>query len=169
MYGGGLIRKHTEWIEAEYAGVRQTEDQGGFVRRNRYTALAATMALVGSYTAACSKGLAREAGPRYAVVGKRDIVVSANAAGVIEPVATVEVKSQASGEITEITINEGDQVKRGQLLVRVDPRVPRAAVAQATADSVVAAATLRNAEAQLQRAGSLHDVQALTTADLEAA
>lgn len=106
---------------------------------------------------------------RVAAVTIRDIVVSASAAGVIEPVTTVEVKSKASGEIVEVLVDEGDQVRPGQLLVRVDPRIPLNAVVQAEADSSVARAELDNAEAQLERATALHQTQAITDLEFEGA
>ncbi len=104
---------------------------------------------------------------RIGLVEMRDIVVSASAAGAIAPVTTIEVKSQASGEITEVHVNEGDEVTRGQLLVRVDPRIPENAVRQAEADSVVARAALENAESALQRAEQLYEQQALTQEEVE--
>ena len=99
----------------------------------------------------------------------RDIVVSASAAGVIEPITLVEVKSKASGEIVEVLVDEGDEVRENQLLVRVDPRIPANAVVQAEADSVVARAELDNADAQLERAETLHATQAITDLEFEAA
>jgi RND family efflux transporter MFP subunit len=104
---------------------------------------------------------------RIGLVEMRDIVVSASAAGTIAPITTIDVKSQASGEITEVHVDEGDEVKRGQLLVRVDPRIPENAVRQAMADSVVASAALENAESALRRAEQLYKEQALTQAELE--
>ncbi len=104
---------------------------------------------------------------RIGLVERRDIVVSASAAGAITPVTTIEVKSQASGEITEVHVNEGDEVRRGQLLVRVDPRIPENAVRQAEADSVVASAGLENAESALRRSEQLYEEQALTQEELE--
>jgi len=106
---------------------------------------------------------------RLAPVAIRDIVVSASAAGVIEPVTLVEVKSKASGEIVEVLVDEGDDVRREQLLVRVDPRIPLNGVVQAEADSVVARAELDNAEAQLERAETLHQTDAITDLEYEAA
>ena len=61
---------------------------------------------------------------RLLPVTTRDIVLSASAAGSIEPVTTVEVKSKASGEIIEVRVEAGDVVSVGDLLVRVDQRVP---------------------------------------------
>ena len=106
-------------------------------------------------------------GPRIAEVTRRDIVVSAIAAGAVEPIITVEVKSKASGEIVGVLVEEGDAVRAGQLLVRVDPRIPNNAVLQAEADSVVARAELDNAEAQLARSEALHQSQAITDLELE--
>lgn len=104
---------------------------------------------------------------RVGLVDHRDIVVSASAAGVIAPVMTIDVKSQASGEITEVHVNEGDVVSRGQLLVRVDPRIPQNAMRQAEADSVVARAALENAESRLRRAEELYKQQAMTEEEFE--
>ena len=104
---------------------------------------------------------------RIGIVEKRDIVVSASAAGVIAPIMTIDVKSQASGEITEVHVNEGDHVERGQLLARVDRRIPENAVRQAEADSVAASAALANAESRLTRAEQLFKQQALTQEEIE--
>lgn len=119
-------------------------------------------------TSACQTAESAEA-LRSAVVGSRDIVISARAAGVVAPVTFIEVKSQASGEITEVLVEEGEEVKRGQLLVRVDPRIPRNAVTQAEADSVVAQAALQNAESRLARAEQLFAQQAMTEEEAESA
>jgi HlyD family secretion protein len=106
---------------------------------------------------------------RVVVATMRDIVVSAVAAGVIEPVTTVEVKSKASGEIIEVAVEEGDPVRQGDLLVRVDPRIPGNAVVQAEADSLVARAELDNADAQLVRSEALRQSQAITELEFEQA
>ena len=55
-------------------------------------------------------------------VEQRDIVVSAQAAGAIQPDTTVEVKSKASGEILQLFAETGQLVKRGAQLVRVGVR-----------------------------------------------
>jgi len=132
-------------------------------RRPFLLAVAAALVLFG-----CSKE-AEEALYRLVPVTQRDIVVSASAAGTIEPVQTIEVKSKASGEIVEVRVEEGDRVEAGDLLVKVDPRIPKNAVDQAEADSVVARARLENAESQLERAKSLYQTQAITQTEYEAA
>jgi HlyD family secretion protein len=107
--------------------------------------------------------------PRLEAVQTRDIAVTASAAGVVEPVTLVEVKSKASGEIVQVLVEAGDRAHKGDLLVRVDPRVPTNAVVQARADSVVARAELDNATAQLDRAKALHETDAITDLEYEAA
>lgn len=100
-------------------------------------------------------------------VTTRDIVVSASAAGNIEPVRTVDVKSKASGEIMEVRVETGDVVQKGDLLIRVDPRQPGNAVMQAEADLEVAQAQLANAQAQLRRSEALYETQSITEQEYE--
>ncbi len=100
-------------------------------------------------------------------VTTRDIVVSASAAGQVEPVRTVEVKSKASGEIMQVRVETGDAVTAGQLLVKVDPRVPRNYLRQTEADLDVARATLENAESQLRRSEELYKSQSITETEWE--
>lgn len=107
--------------------------------------------------------------PVYQVVPveRRDLEVSASAAGSIEPILTVEVKSKASGEILDVRVETGDAVQRGDLLVRVDQRIPRNALTQAEADLEVAQAQLSNAEAQLRRAQALYETQSITEQEFD--
>lgn len=100
-------------------------------------------------------------------VTARDIVVSASAAGTVEPVTTVEVKSKASGEIFEIKVETGDLVRAGDLLVRVDPRIPQASLRQAEADLELAQAQLANALSQLRRSEELYKSQSVTEQEYE--
>jgi HlyD family secretion protein len=102
-------------------------------------------------------------------VERRDIVVSAQASGAIQPDTTVEVKSKASGEILDLAVETGQTVKRGALMVRVDPRIPRNAVAQAQADLEVAQARLTNASSQRRRADELFKSQSITEQEHEQA
>jgi HlyD family secretion protein len=92
---------------------------------------------------------------QQASVERRDIVVSVEAAGVIEPALTVELKSKASGEILEIKGETGDLVQAGQLLVQIDKRTPRNQLAQANSQLEAAMARRGIAEAQARRAERL--------------
>jgi HlyD family secretion protein len=129
--------------------------------------IAAAMALVAA-AAACKKEqpqVAYQAVP----VERRDIIVSAQAAGAIQPDTTVEVKSKASGEVLQMLAETGQEVKQGDLLVRIDPRIPNNNLAQARADLTVAQATLANAKAQKTRSDELYKSQSITQQEHETA
>ncbi len=123
----------------------------------------------GAWVAACSPE--SPSGPLYQVVPveRRDIVVSAEAAGVVEPFVTVEVKSKASGEILEVLADSGDRVEQGSLLLRIDQRQLRNALAQARADLEVARARLANARSQLRRSQKLFEGQSISETAYEQA
>jgi HlyD family secretion protein len=106
---------------------------------------------------------------RAVPVERRDIVVSAQAAGAIQPDTTVEVKSKASGEILQLNAETGQLVQRGTPLVRVDPRNARNLLAQAQADLDVAGAQLANATSQKRRADTLFKSQSITEQEHEQA
>jgi HlyD family secretion protein len=100
-------------------------------------------------------------------VERRTIVVSASAAGVIEPVRTVDIKSKASGEIIELNVETGSNVKAGQLLAVVDPRQPQNTLSQAEADLDVALAQLEIAKTKLDRAETLFKSRTITESEYE--
>jgi HlyD family secretion protein len=102
-------------------------------------------------------------------VARRDIVVTASASGTIQPILTLSVKSKASGEIIEMPVQTGDDVKKGQLLAKIDPRIPRNDLTQADASLAVAKAQLDNATAQLKRSESLYQSQSIAQTDYDAA
>lgn len=102
-------------------------------------------------------------------VEHRDIVVTATASGVIQPILTLSVKSKASGEILEMPVQTGDEVKKGQLLAKVDPRIPRNNLSQAEANVAVAKAQLDNSTAQLKRSEALYQSKSITQAGYDSA
>jgi HlyD family secretion protein len=106
---------------------------------------------------------------RAVPVEQRDIVVSAQAAGALQPDTTVEVKSKASGEVLQLNAETGQLVKRGTPLVRIDPRNARNALAQAQADLDVARAKLTNATSQKRRADELFETRSITEQEHEQA
>jgi HlyD family secretion protein len=102
-------------------------------------------------------------------VERRDIVVSAQASGSIQPDTTVEVKSKASGEILQLNAETGQVVKRGASLVKVDPRNARNGLAQAQANLDVAKAKLANSTSQKRRADELYKSQSITEQEHDSA
>jgi HlyD family secretion protein len=104
---------------------------------------------------------------RTGEVVRRDITVSVEAAGVIEPFLTVEVKSKASGEILKIPGETGDVATAGTLLVQIDERVPRNQLAQAEARLEAALARRSIARAQSKRAKTLFESKTINEVDYE--
>ena len=130
--------------------------------RRLLTALLASSLAAG----ACRK--AQTAQPYQTIpVEHHDIVVTATASGVIQPILTLSVKSKASGEILEMPVQTGDEVKKDQLLARIDPRIPQSNLSQAQASLDVAKAQLDNAAAQLKRSQALYQSQSITQAGLD--
>ena len=97
----------------------------------------------------------------------KDISSAVAATGTIEPIRVIDVKSQASGEVREVGVELGDNVERGALLVRIDPRDVRNAYDQAVAESDVANARYTVAQRKLERTGNLRDSQVVTEEEYE--
>ena len=104
-----------------------------------------------------------------ATVERRSIEVSVESSGVVEPLATVEVKSKASGEVLELLIEVGDYAEQGELLVRIDPRTVRNRLAQAEAELKAAQSRRAISISQMKRAESLLNQGTYTESDHEAA
>jgi HlyD family secretion protein len=102
-------------------------------------------------------------------VERRDIVVDAEATGVVEPINVIEVKSKASGQIERMPVETGTRVKPGDLLVQVDTRDVRNQYNQALADLRAAQARVAVAEAQRKRSEDLFKQQIITAQELETA
>ena len=115
---------------------------------------AALLALVG-----CS-GKKEAAGPppganapapvRAAMAETRDVPVELAAFGSAEPLATIALKAQVSGEVIEVLFQEGDRVSQGQPLFRIDARPYEVALAEAEANLARAEAERGLAEANLR-------------------
>ena len=103
------------------------------------------------------------------VVGRRTIVVDAQATGTVEPINVIEVKSKASGQITRMPVETGSQVKAGDLLVQVDTRDVKNQYEQAAADLRSAQASLAVAQSQKKRSDELYASRVITTQEFETA
>jgi HlyD family secretion protein len=83
---------------------------------------------------------------RIEAVGQRDLVATVTASGWIRPNRKVDVQADIMGRITQLAVDEGDRVQRGQILLRIDPTAYEAAVARARA--AVSEAQAREAQAK---------------------
>lgn len=84
-------------------------------------------------------------------VEKGDMPVTLTALGTVTPLATVTVKTQINGQLTEVAFQEGQIVKKGDFLAQIDPRPYQVALAQAQAQQAKDQATLNNAQVDLKR------------------
>ena len=82
----------------------------------------------------------------------KDIVEIVSATGKIQPETELKISSDVSGEITEMIVKEGDQVKKGDLLCRIKPDIYVSAFERVNASVNTTKANLKTAEAQLDQA-----------------
>jgi HlyD family secretion protein len=104
------------------------------------------------------------------------IVARATATGTLSALVTVQVGSQVSGRIKELSADFNSPVKKGDVLARIDPELFDAAVAQAKANHAAASgglararAQLKNAKLQLERAEGLAKEQLVSQSELDGA
>lgn len=111
----------------------------------------------------------------------RDITEVVSASGKIQPVTEVKISADVSGEITDLAVAEGDSVKAGQLLLRINPELylttldqlqasldnARAGLATSEAQTERARASLRQAELQYKRQKELFNQRVISAQDFE--
>jgi multidrug efflux system membrane fusion protein len=73
----------------------------------------------------------------------------------VDAFSTVSIRSQIAGQLLEVHFNDGDFVRKGQLLLTIDPRPYQAALAQAKAVLTRDKAVAANNRAQAKRYGQL--------------
>lgn len=81
-----------------------------------------------------------------------DAVREINSTGTIKPVLSVSVGSFVSGPIVELNVDFNDEVTKGQILAKVDPRLFAAALARDEASLATRQAEVERVQAQLQQA-----------------
>ena len=98
-----------------------------------------------------------------APVTEKDVPVDIAAIGNIEAYAAISVRSQVTGQLTQISFQEGNFVKQGQQLFALDRRPVEAALVQAEANLTRDKALLAQAEAQLNRDAASAEYQQLAS------
>jgi membrane fusion protein (multidrug efflux system) len=118
---------------------------------------AAVWALV--FAASCGVAVAQSASPPPAVsvtpVTSRQITETTDYIGRVTAIDKVDIVARVPGFIEERTFTEGQQVKKGDLLFRIEQATYKAAVEQARATLAKAKATEVNAKLQLERGKEL--------------
>lgn len=82
----------------------------------------------------------------------RDVIEIVSATGKIQPETELKITSDVSGEITEMLVKEGDQIKKGDLICRIKPDMYVSALDRVNASVNTTKANLKTAEAQLEQA-----------------
>ncbi|HEX7381965.1 MAG TPA: efflux RND transporter periplasmic adaptor subunit [Nevskiaceae bacterium] len=86
-----------------------------------------------------------------APVSQRDLPVYLNGLGTVQAYNTVTVVPQVSGQLISVPFHQGDEVKKGQLLAKIDPRTYKATLDQAKAKLAQDQANLASAKLDLSR------------------
>jgi HlyD family secretion protein len=82
----------------------------------------------------------------------RSVIEIVAATGKIQPETELKITSDVSGEITEMLVKEGDQIKKGDLICRIQPDMYVSALERMTAAVNASKANLKTSEAQLDQA-----------------
>ena len=108
--------------------------------------IGAAIVVVGAAVVGANLYWKREQGKEVAVeaLRKRDLEAVVSASGKIQPKRSVNISADTVGRVTDLAVNEGDTVKRGQFLLQIDPRNLRSNLQRGEAG-------LAAAEAQLEQ------------------
>jgi HlyD family secretion protein len=110
------------------------------------------------------------------IAEKRTLVETITANGKIQPEKEVKISPDVSGEIVELTVKEGDNVQKGQLLLRIKPDTyvsqrdrSLAAISSARARLAQTQAQLTQSELAYKRSKQLFDEQTVSKSEFEQA
>jgi membrane fusion protein, multidrug efflux system len=86
---------------------------------------------------------------------RQDVPIHLSGLGTVQALNTVPIHSQVDGQLMQIAFTEGQRVKTGEVLAKIDPRLFQAALDQAVAKKAQDEANLVSAEKDLTRAKTL--------------
>ena len=104
---------------------------------------------------------------QVALVQQMDVPLWVSAIGTVQPLNSVNLRVRADGELTDVLFDEGQMVRKGSLLAKIDPRPYQAQLAQAEALVARDRAQLANLQANLNRASKLAAAKAGPTQDVD--
>lgn len=102
-----------------------------------------------------------------ATVRQAQLPITLDALGTVTPVATVTLKAQVGGVLAEVLFEEGQTVKKGQLLARIDPRTYEQALMQAQGTRQRDEAQLEAARVTLARYNTLLGQDSIARQDVD--
>jgi HlyD family secretion protein len=158
--------------------------------KRKAISLAILLAVLTAGAAAYGWWGARNSSPdyRFGKVERGSLTAAVSATGTINPVTAVQVGSQVSGQLKEIYVDFNSEVKKGQVIARIDPEsfalrvnqamadlesaratvlTQRANVAALQAEVSRAKVTLADAEREFQRNKTLHEKNFVSAAALD--
>jgi HlyD family secretion protein len=95
--------------------------------------------------------------PIESVVAIRDIEETVDAAGYVRPVLFSDVKAEVSGKIQKIHVKDGDVVKKGAILIELDPLLVKADEDEARRNVQLQALNLEKTTRDFKRAEALRE------------
>ena len=101
-------------------------------------------------------------------VGRGDITQSVTATGDLQPVVTVDIGAQVSGQIKEVLVDFNSQVKQGDVLARIDESTPTQKLLQAEADLASAEANNKLIQVNANRTKELFEKNLVSQQELDA-
>ena len=102
------------------------------------------------------RGGGRAAAPvSVAVASRQDVPIYLTGIGSVQAYFTIDIRAKVDGELQEVLFTEGQHVKKGDVLAKIDPRLYQAALDQAKAKRAQDAAALVAAEKDFARAKTL--------------
>ncbi|MEI6884013.1 MAG: efflux RND transporter periplasmic adaptor subunit [Bacteroidota bacterium] len=93
---------------------------------------------------------------------KRTIIQTVSSNGKIQPEKDIKISPYISGEVVELTVKEGEQVKKGDLLAKIDPEIYISAFDQSEASLNTQKANLANSRARLAQSKATFENSRLT-------
>jgi membrane fusion protein, multidrug efflux system len=90
-----------------------------------------------------------------AIVQRQDVPIYLSGLGTVQASFTVGIHSQVDGKLQEVLFTEGQQVKKGDVLAKIDPRLFQAALDQAKAKKAQDVAQFISASKDLERSNTL--------------
>ena len=102
-----------------------------------------------------------------ATISRGDLRQVVTATGEIQPLNTINVGSQVSGTIEAIYVDYNSKVKKGDVLLKIEPSVLQASVDEAYASLVSAESQLNYAKSEYERNKELFAQDYIARADLE--
>jgi HlyD family secretion protein len=115
-------------------------------------ALLVVIAIGAAFAMFKNKGKKKGLPVEFGKVEKRTIIEKVAATGKIFPETEIKITSDVSGEIVALNVEEGDSVKQGQLVARIDPDAFQSAVERGEASVNNAKAQVANSRSNAQSA-----------------